>query len=342
MEDLVRVQGRSLATEGVGGDTAAVDWGPRKAELDRLHRAAKVRRVRSLVGRWLIDAMRPPRIAAPAPLPAVGPGQLAVTFGGHASVLLRTGGLTIAFDPMLGRWAGGAHRAVESALTAGHLAAVSLVLISHGHRDHLHLPSLESVPRAATVIVPSGVAAAVSPLGFARVVELQPGAELVTDGVTVVATALDHGGDPLARAVGYVVTGDGPSAFLCGDAGYSPVFAQVGARHAPDVAFLPIGGFLPWSFRARHMSPLDALYALEDLGARLMIPIHHGAFALSYERLDEPERGLRELVAERGLAAHVRFLPPGGTEVFATPPADFAAPSIAPATALHLNLWFDI
>lgn len=305
-----------------------MDWGPRKTELDRLHRAARVRRVRSLVGRWMLDAMRAPRVAAPAPMPAVEPGQLAIVFGGHASVLLRTGGLTIAFDPMLGRWAGGAHRAVASAFTAAHLAAVGLVLVSHAHRDHLHLPTLEAVPRSATVVVPSGAAAMVSPLGFARVVELRPGAELVIGGVKVTATALEHGRDPLARTIGYVVDGDGPRVFLCGDAGYGPQFAQVGARFAPDVAVLPIGGFLPWAFRARHLSPLDALYAFEDLGARMLIPIHHGAFALSYERLDEPERWLRELVAERGLAAHVRILPVGGAEVFTVPvPLAEAAPS---------------
>ena len=43
------------------------------------------------------------------------------------------------------------------------------------------------------------------------------------------------------------------------------------------------------------MSPLDALYAFEDLRARLLVPIHHGAFPLSYERLDEPVRWLIEL-----------------------------------------------
>ena len=296
-----------------------VDWAARKAELDRLHRGVRVRRVRSLVGRWALDLFRPPRIAAPGPMPAVGAGQLAAVYGGHASVLLRTAGLTIAFDPMIGRWAGGAHRAIESALTVAHLAAVELVLLSHAHRDHLHLPSLKAVPRSATVIGPSGVAAELSTMGFARVVELQPGAEMISDGVRVIATALDHGRDPMARAIGFVVGGDGPKAFLCGDAGYSAAFARIGAEHAPDVAFLPIGGFLPWSFRARHLSPLDALYAFEDLGARLMIPIHHGAFALSYERLDEPERWLRALIAERGLGMHVRVLPPGGAEVFAAP-----------------------
>src|SRR5213075_2362280 len=94
---------------------------------------------------------------------------------------------------------------------------------------------------------------------------------------------------------------------------------DIGIRHQPDIVLLPIGGFLPSSFRERHMSPLDALYAFEDLRGRLMIPIHHGAFALSYERIDEPARWLEDLVAERGLAAHVRILAPGESELFVTP-----------------------
>ncbi len=82
---------------------------------------------------------------------------------------------------------------------------------------------------------------------------------------------------------------------------------------------LPIGGFLPGSFRSRHMSPLDALYAFEDLRARLLVPIHHGAFPLSYERLDEPVRWLLELATTRGVRDHVRVLGAGQTERFNVP-----------------------
>jgi L-ascorbate metabolism protein UlaG (beta-lactamase superfamily) len=107
-----------------------------------------------------------------------------------------------------------------------------------------------------------------------------------------------------------------PAVYLCGDSGYFSGFADVGARYAPDVAMLPIGGFLPSSFRSRHMSPLDALYAFEDLRARLLVPIHHGAFALSYERLDEPVRWLVELAKSRGMADHVRVMTAGQTQRF--------------------------
>jgi L-ascorbate metabolism protein UlaG (beta-lactamase superfamily) len=292
----------------------------RAAELARLHRRIPVRHYRSLLGHWVARWLRSPRPAARDPVPPVEPGQLAITFGGHASVIARYAGLAIAFDPMLGRWVGGVHRAVEPGLSPDDLAEVRLVLVSHRHADHLHLPTLRRLPRAATVVVPAGAAAAVSGLGFARVVELVPGSDLELRGVQVAATPLSHGDAELARGLAYVIRGDGPSAFLCGDSGYFSGFAAVGERFAPDVALLPIGGFLPASFRPRHMSPLDALYAFEDLRARILVPIHHGAFALSYEQLDEPARWLLELARARGVRDHVLVMAAGQTERFTAPP----------------------
>lgn len=291
----------------------------RASELTRLHREIPVRRYRSLLGHWLGRWFRAPRPAAIDPLPALAPGQLSITFGGHASVIARYPGLAIAFDPMFGRWIGGVRRAVEPGLPPDAVADVGLILISHRHADHLHLPSLRRLPRTATLVVPAGAAGVVSGLGFARVIELQPGADLELRGVQVIAAATSHGSDDLARGLSYVVRGDGPSAYLCGDSGYFSGFSDLGARYAPDVALLPIGGFLPASFRARHMSPLDALYAFEDLRARILVPIHHGAFALSYEELDEPARWLIELARARGIRDHVVVMAPGQSERFVAP-----------------------
>jgi L-ascorbate metabolism protein UlaG (beta-lactamase superfamily) len=138
----------------------------------------------------------------------------------------------------------------------------------------------------------------------------------------VIGYATSHGDGELARGLSYVVRPSpggpnaGPSLYLCGDSGYFSGFADIGERFAPDIAFLPIGGFFPSSFRSRHMSPLDALYAFEDLRARLLVPIHHGAFALSYEKLDEPARWLIELATERGMRDHVNVMTAGQTERF--------------------------
>jgi L-ascorbate metabolism protein UlaG (beta-lactamase superfamily) len=296
-----------------------VDWKARKAELDRMHRRIRVARTPSLLASWAGAWLRPPRAALGEPIPPVGPGQVGITFGGHATALVRYRSASVVCDPMLGRWVGGVHRAVEPGLAPGDLADVDIAVVSHAHADHLHVPTLAMLPRRATVVLPSGGAARVSALGFARVIELAPGADVTLEGVKIAACGVEHGDDELARANAYVIAGDGPSLYVCGDGAYGPGFAEAGRDHAPDLALLPIGGFLPWSFRARHMSPLDALYAFEDLHARLLIPIHHGAFALSYERLGEPARWLRDLVVERELEAHVRVLDPGESEVFSSP-----------------------
>jgi L-ascorbate metabolism protein UlaG (beta-lactamase superfamily) len=293
----------------------------RATELARLHRGAPVKRYPSLVGHWVARWFRAPRPARIEPVPSLQSGELVLTFGGHATLIARYRDLAIAFDPMLGRWVGGVRRAVEPGLAPGDFTDVGLILISHRHSDHLHVPTLKRLPRSATVIVPAGAAAAVSSLGFARVVELQPGTDLEWRGIQVTATPASHGDDELARSICYVVRGDGPSLFLCGDSGYFSGFADVGERFAPDVAALPIGGFLPASFRARHMSPLDALYAFEDLRSRLLVPIHHGAFPLSYEQLDEPVRWLLELATKRGVRDHVRVLAAGQSERFVPPRA---------------------
>jgi L-ascorbate metabolism protein UlaG (beta-lactamase superfamily) len=293
----------------------------RASELGRLHKVMPVRRYVSLVGHWMARWFRAPRPAVREPLPPIGAGQLAITFAGHATVIVRYAGLAIAFDPMLGQWIGGVRRAVEPGQRPEDLTDVGLILISHRHADHLHVPTLDRLPRSATVVVPAGAAAALSRLGYARVIELSPGADLEMRGVQVTAAAAAHGDGELAHGVSYVLRGDGPSVYLCGDSGYFSGFADLGARFAPDIAVLPIGGFVPASFRKRHMSPLDALYAFEDLRARMLIPIHHGAFALSYERLDEPARWLVELARQRGVRDHVLVMTPGQTERFVQPSA---------------------
>lgn len=299
----------------------------RAQELGLLHREVPVRRYASLVGHWIGRWFRAPRPAPLEPLPELAPGQISITFGGHATVIARYPGLTVAFDPMLGRWIGGVRRAVAPALAAGDLADVGLILISHRHADHLHVPTLRRLPRTATVVVPTGAAAALSGLGYARVIELSAGADLEMRGVQVAAEATAHGAGELAHGLSYVVRGDGPSLYLCGDSGYFSGFADLGERFAPDIAVLPIGGFLPTSFRERHMSPLDALYAFEDLRSRILIPIHHGAFALSYERLDEPARWLAELARQRGLRDHVMVMAAGQTERFVAPAVAATAPA---------------
>lgn len=305
----------------------------RAEELDELHRARHPDRVGSLVLSWMGGWFRRVERAAAEPLPEVGPGQVGVTFVGHATVRVRYPDLTILCDPMLGGRLGLIRRAVAPGLTAAELADVNLILIGNAAPDHLHVPTLRRLPRGATIVVPPRCAGLVSDLGFARVVELGIGQSLRHRGVDVASVPARNetgGGRP---SCGYVLRGDGPSVYYCGDTGYFSGFNEIGRRWRPDIALLPIGGYVPRGFRKDHMSPLDALYAFDDLGARLMIPIRHGSFALSYETLAEPVAWLRDLVAERGLEDFVTILAPGASRKFEPPrEVDPAAPPTVPSS----------
>jgi L-ascorbate metabolism protein UlaG (beta-lactamase superfamily) len=287
--------------------------------LDRVHRARDTPRHRSLVLAWARQWLRRPERRPMQALPEVAREQVGITFVGHATVLVRYANLSILCDPMLGGRVGAARRAIAPGLGAADLGDVHLILISHAHGDHLHRPTLARLPRSATLIVPPETAHYVSHLGFARVVELGPGQSLQHRRVDVASVAVQHAGKRGTPCLAYTLRGPGPSVFFCGDSGYCDTFAKIGAAYRPDIALLPIGGYWPPSFRERHMSPLDALYAFEDLQSRVLVPIHHGTFALSYELLHDPSRWLAELIRERDLEEYVAALDEGETRVFTLP-----------------------
>ena len=112
-------------------------------------------------------------------------------------------------------------------------------------------------------------------------------------------------------ASGYVVRTQGRAVYFAGDTGYFSGFAEIGRRFDPDIALLPIAGYQPAPFREEHMSPLDAVYAFEDLGARLLIPIAYGSFELGYEPIDEPLEWLQELGKGRKLGTALTILEHG-------------------------------
>jgi L-ascorbate metabolism protein UlaG (beta-lactamase superfamily) len=300
------------------------DLGPhdRARELDRLHRgllrgpAGLVLSLRFLTAaaRRLAGRTEPARSVAVSHPPS---GVVAVTFVGHATMMLTTPGARILTDPLLETFLLGLRRAKAPGIAAADLDDVSVVLISHAHRDHLNPASLRRLPRAATLVVPPRCADLVRRLGFACVVELGAGHSFTAVDAEITAVPVQHSGvrglgDYRRRgAGGYVITSHGTTLYFAGDTGYFSGFVEIGRRYRPDVAILPIAGYEPAAFRDEHMSPLDALYAFEDLGAHVMIPMLHGSFPLSYEPLEAPLAWLRGLAREH----HLTSEGPGGGEV---------------------------
>jgi N-acyl-phosphatidylethanolamine-hydrolysing phospholipase D len=247
--------------------------------------------------------------------------RLSILWVGHATVLIQLYDKAIITDPALTNTVGLlAKRSVEPGLDPSAITRLNAVLISHLHFDHFSYSSLEMLPKEAHLIIPPGGAEYTPDFGFAETREAVPWETIEEDGLKITPVPVQHFGGrygfdvlwgPARPFTGYVIQYEGVTVFFAGDTGYNPeFFKEIGRRFQVDVALLPIAPVEPRDFMKHvHTDPAEALQAFEDLGARIMVPIHHETF---FQGL-EPEVGyakklLRALVEERGLQDRVRLL----------------------------------
>lgn len=237
-------------------------------------------------------------------------------FLGHASVLISMNGLNILTDPHLGRhiffflW-----RQSRIPTTARNLPPIDLVLVSHGHYDHLDLPTLWKLPSKIPAIAPPGLKTVLKWGRRKRIISLSEWQSHRLDGVKVTAVPAEHflGRPPFfpaSKYQGYIVEGDA-TVYFAGDSAIFDGMSEIGWKWDIDVALLPIGAYSPPSFRRHHMSPEDAIEAGRMLRTKAIIPIHWGAFKLSLEPMAEPVPRLKRAAQEAGCSSMVKILSPG-------------------------------
>jgi L-ascorbate metabolism protein UlaG (beta-lactamase superfamily) len=250
-------------------------------------------------------------------------GKISCTYVGQATTIIRAGGATILTDPHLGRRAFIARRLVPLPFEPGALPEPSCVLLSHMHCDHLDISSYKYISCGVPIIVPEGHWRAIGRYLPNPVIELSHfAAHELPDGTEITALPVIHSMSHIfdigpSRANAYLVRmpGHDGAIYFCGDSAYGPHFRETGNLGRIALAVLPIGSYEPrWIMRHKHMTPAEAVNALEDLRAAHMIPIHHGTFRLSLEDPGAPLRWLERIVEERpDLRPRIHALPPGGS-----------------------------
>lgn len=258
-----------------------------------------------------------------------------VTWIGHATVLIEVAGYRIITDPTLtSRVAHLRRRRVAPAV-----GPVDTVLISHLHLDHLHQPSLRTVPPRDRVLVPAG-AASLLPSSMRRgepapgdtgrdraplVVDVRPGDEVVLTAapvpITVEVVHAEHssGRGPHTRIraapVGYVVRVGSASLYFAGD---TDLFAAMRDLERIDVALIPIWGWGP-SLGERHLDPVSAATATHWIQPRRVVPIHWGTYSPMRVRrgdppwLEHPLPAFRSALGRLGLTDRLHPVEPGGS-----------------------------
>jgi L-ascorbate metabolism protein UlaG (beta-lactamase superfamily) len=253
--------------------------------------------------------------------PKLEPGQLCITWIGHASFLVQTQKHNILIDPNWANWLIVIRRLRRAGMAIEHLPNIDLVLITHAHFDHLNRRTLKKIAARQPIVVPVGVKNLVQDLGFEQVVEMNWWEEFQFKGLNIVFTPARHWGartitDRFRGYGGYVIRHEGRSVYHAGDSAYFGGFKEIGERLAPEIALLPIGAYEPPSFRDVHISPEEAVDAFRELRAQTLVPMHFGTYRLSYEPLHEPAQRLLIAGGNAGILDQIHFLVEGMPQVF--------------------------
>jgi L-ascorbate metabolism protein UlaG (beta-lactamase superfamily) len=258
-----------------------------------------------------------PNAYADVPPPLVTGDKVRLSFVGHASWLIQASGLNILVDPVWSMRASplsfaGPKRHNDPGIAFESLPKIDVVLVSHGHYDHLDVATLSRLAAkfSPRVITPLGndvtmreADAAIKAEGFDWKDRVELGSGVAA---TLVATrhwsARGLFDRNKALWASFVLETPAGKLYIVCDSGYGEGkhFRKVAEAHGPlRLAILPIGAYEPrWFMRDQHMNPADAVKALGDCGAQQALAHHHGTFQLTDEAIDAPVMALGEALDE--------------------------------------------
>jgi L-ascorbate metabolism protein UlaG (beta-lactamase superfamily) len=244
---------------------------------------------------------------ADTPPPRVDGDRVRFSFVGHASWLIQAAGLNILIDPVWSERASpfsfaGPKRRNDPGIAFEALPRIDVVLVSHGHYDHLDVATLSKLaarfsPRVITPLGNDLTMRAADEAIRAEAFDWHDRVELGNEiAVTPVPTrhwsARGLFDRNKALWASFVMETPAGKIYIVCDSGYGDGghFRRVAEAHGPlRLAILPIGAYEPrWFMRDQHMNPSDAVKALADCGAAQALAHHHGTFQLTDEAIDAP------------------------------------------------------
>lgn len=196
-----------------------------------------------------------------------------ITWLGHSAFkFITTQGKVVLIDPWLDN--------PKAPAGAKDLPKVDLILVTHGHGDHLG-NTVEIAKRTkASVVAIYEIYSYLQRSGVTNAQGMNKGGTMNVDGVKVTMVDARHSSDieagnasvPGGEAAGFVIEFE--NGFKVYHAGDTAVFGDmkiIGQLYKPHVAMLPIGGFYT-------MDPREAAYACGLIKPKYIVGMHYGTF----------------------------------------------------------------